>query len=214
MNDPSYRVMFMQDGSPCRIEPDLEENELTALGYVTAQWGFLEHALFTETLNLAEKGLVEPPLDASSTSFTKRLKAWRLLVEAVVTDTVEKKRLLKLASRIANAENKRHQITHGVWTWSLRSPHRVTAFSFRPKVAFSEPYDFYKIIQLGILIGEIGFELIYSGGREEAWEAMTGQHAPAYVSRSFRLHLMKNPSSPRRPPISLRVRKRPPKPKE
>src|SRR5262249_43529712 len=137
--DPCVQITFPLDGKPPHVTPDLTQDEVTAVGYVTTQWAFLEHVILVDTIRLAHKLKIQVPNDASNLSFTRRLRAWRTLVQQSRQRKSTKERLLKLASQFANAENKGHQITHGLWQWQVSSPHRLTPYSFRPTVEFSEP---------------------------------------------------------------------------
>jgi hypothetical protein len=44
-----------------RSRIDLEQNELAAIGYVTAQWAFLEHAILASTVEIAQTNGVRIP---------------------------------------------------------------------------------------------------------------------------------------------------------
>jgi hypothetical protein len=187
--DNQVLIEFSLDGTPDRLLPDLIEREIFAIGYVTCQWAYLEHMVFAVTLQLARQSRVAVPSDAKNKSFSRRLRAWRVLIQR--SKSKRKERLLKLASTIANLESKRHQITHGLWSYEPKSIHRLIAYSFRPTVEFHEPYDADKIMKLGNKIGEINFELTYPGGKREAQKnwAKTMSELGSYVSRSWLLSL-------------------------
>lgn len=48
-----------------RIEAELEQQELAAIGYVTTQWAFLEHLILANTVELCSD-TKSIPADASS----------------------------------------------------------------------------------------------------------------------------------------------------
>jgi hypothetical protein len=199
--DDLFLVEFSLDGTPNRILPDLVEEEVIAIGYVTCQWALLEHILLVNTIKLARRLRTAVPSDAKNKSFSRRLRAWQALVRRLRVEA-RRERLLRLASTIANLESKRHQVTHGLWSWEARSPHRLMAYSFRPTVEFSEPYDADKIMKLGDQIGAINFELNFPGGKQEAWKAVLSERGP-YVSRSWLLGLReKAHENPDRPPAT------------
>src|SRR5262245_29822873 len=110
-----------------RVEPDLEEEELAAIGYVTAQWAHLEHGILASTLVLSYENEAAPPKETTSRAFEKRLGAWRVTIERFVTDKKEKARLLKLVSKAANLSASRHKLAHGLWTWDYTDPKTLRA---------------------------------------------------------------------------------------
>jgi hypothetical protein len=172
------------------LEPDLEEEELAAIGYVTAQWAHLEHAILASTFMLSSKNGVTLPRDATNLSFEKRLVAWRVTIERFVTDENEKARLLKLVSKAANLSASRHKLAHGLWAWDYSDPATLNAFSFRPKVHFEAHFNAEGIRQLGEKIGELNFALSFPGGKMDAWQSWA-EHLQAnegtFVARSFLL---------------------------
>jgi hypothetical protein len=86
MSDLFKVIMDLKKDSGHRMEPDLEQKELAAIGYVTAQWAFLEHAILASTCDIADENKVPLPADAGNKAFSKRLAAWRRLIEKFVTD--------------------------------------------------------------------------------------------------------------------------------
>jgi hypothetical protein len=163
--DEAFVIAFPADGQPPHLQPDLTEKEVLTLGYVTCQWAFLEHALFVDTLERAARLKTPVPTDAKNTSFAHRLRAWRALTQRPRVRKAERERLSRLHNKIANLEKKRHQITHGLWSWDHKTPHKLTAYSFRPNVEFVAPLDADKIWQLGNRIGEVNFAFVYPAAR-------------------------------------------------
>ena len=100
--------------------------------------------------------------------------------------------MARLYSVIANLEAKRHQITHGLWSWDVKTPHKLVAYSFRPNVGFAEHFDAEKIRLLGDRIGEVNLSFIYPGGKRHAYKewAKSAEHGPN-VSRSWLLQMRK-----------------------
>jgi hypothetical protein len=43
-------IDFPLNGQPPHLLPDLTDDEIFALGYVTCQWAVLEHAIFVDTI--------------------------------------------------------------------------------------------------------------------------------------------------------------------
>jgi hypothetical protein len=171
-----------------RVEADLEEKELAAIGYVTTQWAMLEHLILASTIELCS----DPesiPAAAASLAFKDRLRAWRQTIEKSAATAAEKSRLLKLVSNAANLEQRRHKLTHGLWASDPTDPTTLIAFSFRPRVEFEAEFDFDGLIKLGHDVGKLCFSLMFPGGKQQAYEAMADDLAErgSLISRSFKL---------------------------
>lgn len=153
---------------PWRLKIELTDDEMAAIGRITVQWAFLEHLLLLRTADAAQMAGLKIPLDAASAAFTKRLRAWRLLVEETVADLPEKTRDLKLVSQIANAEGDRHKITHGLWDWDDDNPEVLRASSFRPRFQFEKKLDLKALTKLADKIAEINYRLYLPEGLLDA----------------------------------------------
>jgi hypothetical protein len=192
MNDPMddhvVRFSISLIDNRHRLEPDLEQEELEAIGYVTAQWAHLEHEILASTIVLSYQNGAALPNDATSLSFEKRLGAWRVTIERFVTDKKEKTRLLRLVSKAANLSAFRHKLAHGLWTWDYSDPKTLTAFSFRSNVHFAADFNAEGIRRLGDRIGELSFELACPGGKQDAYKSMAELASESRgASRSFLL---------------------------
>ncbi|HEY0164082.1 MAG TPA: hypothetical protein VGB39_01785, partial [Sphingomicrobium sp.] len=153
-----------------RTEFDIDDAELTAIGRVTVQWAYLEHGVFAVTLQMSHGAEMDLPKDALHASFKRRLRALHLLVEEQTTGE-DRTRLLRLLGQIANAEQDRHKITHGMWEWDKENPERIAASSFRPGYEFEKTFDAERINKLADNIGQINFALEYPGGMTEVWDS-------------------------------------------
>jgi hypothetical protein len=151
------------DSNKWQIEPDLTPEELQAIGLITVQWAHLEHSLLVRTFFLAESTNVDMPKDATNTSFAKRLRAFRDLAKSI-GDEDEKAAIEKLADHIANAEDQRHKITHGMWDWDEANPEKLAAYSFRKPFEYEHPFDLKKLHKLADRLGELLFELSFQNG--------------------------------------------------
>src|ERR1700742_3834464 len=94
--DARFGVILSLKGGRHLVEPQLTEPELRAIGYLAAQWAFLEHVLFMHTVKLTQIADAAVPRDAINRSFSKRLRAWRSCIEEYEPDLDEKARLLVL----------------------------------------------------------------------------------------------------------------------
>ena len=147
----------------CLIDFQLTEEEFAAIGRVTTQWAVLEHCLYSDTVALAEAAKAPLPEDATNLSFKRRLRAWRLLGEEVLLEPYRQKHM-RNSSRIANLEDDRHRITHGLWEWDLDNPEKLTAKSLRPGREFEKPFDLAKIVELSKRIAEINCRFLFPEG--------------------------------------------------
>lgn len=185
------------------IDNELTTNELAGIGAITVQWAHLEHMLLVRTMQLAKQANIALPEDAKKLSFSKRLRAWRILYEQVVTDKKERRAMDELHGRIAAAEDNRHKITHGLWDYDRRNPSRLRASSFRVPFDFERHFDMDRFYKLYRMIAEANFKLHFPKGPASL------ERPYAFASRSF-LQAISGPS----PPDPRRRRATPPKRKD
>jgi hypothetical protein len=194
--DSNYMVATSLVDDNHIVRADLTSEECEAIGYVITQWALLEHIILMHTVELAQSANAPVPEDALNKSFDKRSEAWRRSIENHITDLKERERLLLLYRRTKDAEDRRHKVAHGVWTWAEGNPTRLLAYSFRPNVAFQHGFDLDRLRKLGDEIGAIGFQIEYPEGADEAWRVSFESCADdsgqvRYVSRSFLLEMKK-----------------------
>jgi len=178
---------------------EMSDGEIFAIGMLTVQWAYLEHVLLLETARLANRAKFKVlPAEANSLAFSRRLSAWRILVRDTIKTKKLRQRLLRLPSKIAALEDRRHKITHGLWEWYPHNPDRLRAYSYRPSVAFDEPnLSFRKIIDTAERVSGASYELSHANpnptseqiGRAQLRHARA--HAFAYWSRRGLLEMMK-----------------------
>jgi hypothetical protein len=163
--------------------------EFWAIGIITVQWAYLEHLLLLDTSKMANTArMAELPSDATSFSFSKRLTAWRLIVEETVKNKTDREWRLKLTGRIASVAGDRHKITHGLWQWFPDNADRLRVYSFRPRVAFTDDrFSLRRLLNLGQRIGAINFELAYVRRNGQQWTSLDilKQHARRLSGRPF-----------------------------
>lgn len=194
--DERYMVSLSLVDDNHIVHADLTSEEREAIGYVITQWALLEHIILIHTIHLAQSANAPVPANALNKSFDKRSDAWRLSIEKHVTDPKERERLLALYKQARDAEDRRHKVAHGVWTWAEGNPTRLLACSFHPDFAFEHGFDLDRLRKLGNEIGAIGFQIEYPGGKDEAWrvgfESCADENGQvSYVSRAFLLEMKK-----------------------
>ncbi len=179
----SARAIYPKEFTPC---------EVAAIGVITIQWAYLEHMLLIRTAQLVNKAGLSMPYDARSGSFSRRLDAWREIIKATVKDNWQRRRLLSLATRVANIEQDRHKITHGLWQWYPTKPTKLRVYSFRLPHTFDDNFDHERLARLADRIGEINFELTHPPRRGlKKLEPDEGSAiATPYMSRGFLLRAM------------------------
>lgn len=185
--DPSYQIHFQVRGNKHKLFPDLIEEELFAIGRVTASFAFLEHALLMDSFAIIDRYRVKPfPEKILVVSFDQRLEAWRRLVRDYRRGKTREK-MLKIAKRIRRLQKDRNRITHGLWSWEYNSPGTATASTFKPKFEFIESFDFRKLLVVSEELGEINFALLYQRGKAQAWKSVIRdrQKTGFNMSRSF-----------------------------
>ena len=189
------------------IYTHLDQDELYAIGLITVQWGYLEHAILIRTIDLAHRKKMPVPKDAFNMAFKKRRRAYRILIETALKTKPIKEARLRVLSRIANLEQRRHQITHGLWDWDHANPDMLKAHSFRQPHDFEQPFSLDKLLNLAEQIAEVNFDLTYPNGFKKS-------HYPRlpFVSRSFlRFRPKDSPQDPRHPQATTPKRNDPPR---
>jgi hypothetical protein len=194
-------LVYSPDDGKHRIETDVTEPELAAIGRVEVLWSELEHCLLYVTRQLAGDDPLDMPDDATALSFKRRVSAYRELIRAKVTDAKQREALLALAKNLSALAASRHRVTHGLWDWEYAKPEALRASSFRAPYTFTERFDFNKLIKLGTRIGEVVFAVRFPGGWEEAENATLRERVQfgPYVSRKFALEMRgRDPENPHR----------------
>jgi hypothetical protein len=195
-------AISLQKDNDHRLEPELSQPELAAIGRITVLWAELEHLLLESTIGIAEVVKVPVPEDAYALSFKKRLRTARALAKMSLKDGPLKTYLLKTFDAIGSVERSRHRVTHGLWNWLPADPSTTIASSDRPSFEFQEKFDFRKLIKFGTQVGRAGFLLRYPGGPDQFYEeqAEAAQQPGGIVSRWWALAAQgKDPENPHLP---------------
>ncbi len=166
-------VSFRKDLRTGRVSlsPELDENELSSIGLVTAQWALLEDIVLSHSRFICGEVKVPLPKDCASLSFLRRRKAWRALVKEYIAEP-EQTRLLKIADEVATLEKDRHKITHGVWDWSYEDPNSVTVSGNREPHVYEKKFNAKSLYELADRIGTASAAILYPKGEESFFSAM------------------------------------------
>lgn len=178
----------LDDKKPSYIAPDLEKDELAAIGFVVTQWAMLEHRILDATLDrLPEEGDAKIIKKACALSLSQRMEAWKDAIEKYCADREERARLIALHERVATLSRARHEVAHGLWEWEDGDPAKLTAYSLRPGRESELSFDFKSLVDLAIQIGQTTFLLRYPGGNKQVDEERLKhlQETGFSVSRAF-----------------------------
>jgi hypothetical protein len=195
MTDPSIKIELHINDRKHAIYPDLIDEELFAIGRVTAGFAYLEHALLIDSLQLLKRGQIsEIPEAILGVSFDRRLKEWRELVRKYRRGSMQA-RQLKIATRIKALQKDRNRITHGLWSWEYATPAKVTASTFKPSFKFTESFDFEKLLKLSDAIAEVNFQLSLPRGKAQAHRSLAAARSKQgfSISRGFALQMTGQP---------------------
>ena len=152
-------VVFNFDrGGKCALFPDISDEEIFAIGRVTVSWALLEHAILDDCARMAAARRVAIPEGAFKVALKPRLRVWREMITKYRKGK-PRELMLKIVSRVANAQRSRNQITHGLWSWDYNTVDRITAKSYKPNFGFTQSFDFQKLVKLSETLGQINFEL-------------------------------------------------------
>jgi hypothetical protein len=170
-----------------RYDFDLGEREYAAIGYAIVHWAFLEEAIFKRTVLFARRAKVRTPREAHDLSFAQRIRALRILMNAVVKDPKRRKWWNALISRVGKENGLRQKIVHGLWSYNARHPERLFS-SPRPSLGrWMTQLSAETLSGFGERVGGLSFALLHPSpaGRP----SKNFDIPPAYMNRQFLLAL-------------------------
>lgn len=116
-------------------------------------------------------------------SFDKRFALFRKL-GTHLTNPRRKQFFDNIVSRISNVQTERQDLTHGIWYWEGRNPHKIKLHDHpRRKSRWRKNYDHQSILQIAQKIAEINFALAYPLGEKQSLREAV--KAGSYFSRDF-----------------------------
>jgi hypothetical protein len=183
-------VVPPRHGDSWRFHIALSQKEFGVIGLVVVQWAFLEFALYERTKRIAKRARYPIPRNATVNSFSKRLGAFREVIENAITNKARKNKLLSLCSRIAQASGNRQKVAHGLWLLNPQKPDRLWVKNQRRKApgaarkrkqVLYQPFTTPRLGKISEEIGALSFELWYDRGPRDVI------FSQSYLSRSFLL---------------------------
>jgi hypothetical protein len=115
-----------------KIMLELEPDELKAIGYVTAQWAFLDFHFGRLVRLICEIELKKtPPQSLTSDSFKKRRLIWREIIDEADPNDKNGDSLRALIKEISTIEHHRHKVVHSYFDFDPKSPETLKGFSHK-----------------------------------------------------------------------------------
>ncbi len=156
-----------------------------AIGKMTVSWALLEYLLIQMTQELAENlSRTLPPGFVENGTLEKTLKEFKSLLKEMAEPKEIKSYLEKVLKRVDNLKTRRHMLTHGIFSWSGKTPEKIKVRT--PKKKKDEHFDAGKIEKLAQEIAGINFEILYPLGEDQHMEELA-QRGFA-MSRRFAIH--------------------------
>jgi hypothetical protein len=184
-------------GMPWSVAFDINEKEYALFGSAMFYWSFLEHALYARTVGLAARAKIPVPPEVINRDFRWRLGAFRRLVETTTNGAIWEK-WRKVIRDIELAKAGREHIAHNFWTYNPRRPDQFWSTDLRRSRPRSEPFDSDKLANLGRLLGEVNFSLLFP---KKPTDRELGRGTDfSYMSRSFRKMVMQRPQAQKTTP--------------
>ncbi|MGH8533595.1 MAG: hypothetical protein ACREV1_12915 [Gammaproteobacteria bacterium] len=175
-------VKSLQKQQPLALYPDISEYEMYAIGKMTASWALLESQIIKITLELEEHSPHTLPSDlVENNTLQKTLKEFKALIKLI--DNPKLKRILEsILKRVNNLKTQRHMLTHGIFTWEIKNPEKISVQTPKKKQQ-PQHFDADKIEILARKIAELNFDINVSQGEEQFY---TARAETGYgISRSF-----------------------------
>jgi hypothetical protein len=197
-----HEVLLPTDASTLPgLYADISEAECFAIGRMTTGWAILEHAMMATAIRIATEvapatrlirllrmiGLARHPSpipkNFANLSFETRFRVFRQVIKSMPAEPA-KQRLGNIASRIANFQAERNDLTHGLWNWTAASPGKITVDHVRKRGRRRHKrYDSESMLEFADRIAQVNFALCYPGGAEEFFERKA--QSGGYMSRRF-----------------------------
>lgn len=162
----------LQKQEPLALYPDISELEMYAIGKMTASWALLESQIIKITLELAEHSPHTLPSDfVENNTLQKTLKEFKTLIMLIEKPAELKIIPGNILRRVNNLKTQRHMLTHGLFSWDIKSPEKIKVQSPKAKQQ-PEHFDAIKIEKLARKIAELNFEIMYPQGEKQYYKEM------------------------------------------
>ncbi|MDU8440491.1 hypothetical protein RYF45_10885, partial [Pseudomonas syringae pv. actinidiae] len=158
----------MNDNDLIRLyDVPLSDKEAILIGRIIALWGALESEVFVQTLATFDvQDIEELPNVMNNLNFAKVLELWK----ARVADVEEGERAVVLKqqfARITHLHDSRNALIHGMWTWSISEPEKISTKRVSKKQVITMHFPPGSLADFHDELGVINFQIRYPGGVED-----------------------------------------------
>ena len=171
----------------------LSDKEGILIGRIIALWGALESEVFVQTLATFDVQDVEKlPNAMNNLSFVKVLELWK----ARVADVAEGERAIVLKqqfARIIHLHDSRNALIHGMWTWSMAEPEKISTTRVSKKQVITMHFPAGSLADFHNELGVINFKIRYPGGVED--HARDRAENDGFISRRALCMLTDSPAA-------------------
>ncbi|BDV36301.1 hypothetical protein [Methylocystis iwaonis] len=174
---------------PLRFQPELSEREFYFIGNIVAQWGFLEHEIFSQTVLCFADGS-QPPKELHELQFTKILTLWESYVVSAATGD-RKAILQQQLVKIRHYKDFRDALIHGMWDYDKSAPEQITTTRARKKQLITVRFTAYQLQEFAAEMSKINAAIQFPGGFEE-YAAMRAEQG-SFMSRRWIAMMSGNP---------------------
>lgn len=177
----------------CLYDVPLSDKEGILIGRIIALWGALESEVFVQTLATFDVQDIEMlPRAMNNLSFVKVLELWK----ARVADVAEGERAVVLKhqfARITQLHDSRNALIHGMWTWSMAEPEKISTTRVSKKQVITMHFPAGSLADFHTELGVINFKIRYPSGVEDVPRESGGESG--FISRRLLCALTKNPAA-------------------
>lgn len=175
---------------PMAFQPELSDREFFFIGTIVAQWGFLEHEIFLQTLLTFSDETEKLPKDLSSLQFTTILAQWESRVVNAATGDA-KAVLEKQLSKIRHYKDFRDALVHGMWDYDKSAPEQIITTRVRRKELVTVRFTANQLQEFAEELAKINAAILYPGGFEQYATERAAQGS--YMSRRWIATMSGNP---------------------
>lgn len=179
----------------CLYDVPLSDKEGILIGRIIALWGALESEVFVQTLATFDVQDIEMlPRAMNNLSFVQVLELWK----ARVADVAEGERAIVLKhqfTRINQLHGSRNALIHGMWTWSMAEPEKISTTRVSKKQVITMHFPAGSLADFHNELGVINFKIRYPSGVEDTPRESGGGGEGGFISRRLLCVLTKNPAA-------------------
>lgn len=176
-----------------RLDIELSEREIFFIGSIVAQWGALEHEVFTQTLctfDVLECENIVLPKAMNNLQFTDVLTLWKDRVADKAEGRVGEI-LRQQFEKILKLLEYRNALVHGMWNWSKADPAKINIVRIRKKEVITTHFTADDLGDFADRVAAINFNIRFPNVIEDLGRALEEQGS--YISRRALSFLISHP---------------------